>query len=162
MGKQLNLFDYDYSNIKIIPLPFTRAKSLEDGTWRWVWKMEFTQALTENLVSQALPQINQDMEEFLREVYAWAESKGYEIGAEVGEAGEYTVSIQLSESHQCNVVIRLTRDHQSEEFHWATFRLFDSINRHIGQVETIEGVKYEQWMKGRSFRGEGSTIAPYS
>ncbi|MBC7880787.1 MAG: hypothetical protein H7Y37_05585 [Anaerolineae bacterium] len=56
--------------------------------------MEFVQALTENLVSQALPQINQDMKKFLSAVYAWTESKSYEIDAEVGEAGEYTVSIQ--------------------------------------------------------------------
>ena len=72
-------------------------------------------------------------------------------GQRLSDIGQHDLAICLQQIAPCEIIATvLTRqDGWSDEFYYATYRLFTYINECVGTIDTIEGQPRDSWRSWR-------------
>ena len=130
---------YSLSDITINPWP--PVQRLPDGTWERVWRFVLKEAAPPRVELTSLS--SHISEQIIADVRA--------AGQRLSDIGQHDLAICLQQIAPCEIIATvLTRqDGWSDEFYYATYRLFTYINECVGTIDTIEGQPRDSWRSWR-------------
>ncbi len=131
------------SKIEIFHQPWPELETLEDGTWKRVWKILFRENVDFSFMKETAETINIDIALYLSSFECLLKP----------EKDDFIISIEEASPKEIYVTVITKRYGWSDEFIYATQKLFESISKRIGHIDKIEGEPTEVWRQGfsRSF-----------
>ncbi len=129
----------DASTITINPWPPVRQ--LPDGTWERVWRITLKEDMLPDVQLDALSSsISTQIVADLRVV----DQRLSHIGS-----NDFAVCLQQTAPREISVLVVTQQDGWSDEYYFATYRLFTYIEERIGTIDKIERQPKELWRPWR-------------
>jgi predicted secreted protein len=126
------------SKIKIFHQPWPELETLENGTWKRVWKILFQENVDFSFMKETTEAINNDIALYLSSINCLFEP----------EEDDFVISIEVASSKEIYVTVITIRDGWSDEFFPTTHKMFESISKRIGKIDKIEREPTKVWMQG--------------
>jgi len=130
---------YSLSDITINPWP--QVQRLTDGTWERVWRFVLTEDVPPRVELTSLS--STISERIIADVRA--------ADQRLSDIGQHDLVVCLRRIAPCEITATvLTRqDGWSDEFYYATYRLFTYVDECVETIDTIEGQPRDSWRPWR-------------